>query len=271
MQPVAVRELALPDGLPARLYTPDELAPGGGLLVFYHGGGWTVGDLDSHDNVCRFLARHAGVKVLSAAYRLAPEDPFPAGAHDAYAAFRYAVDHADALGVDPEAIAVGGDSAGGNLAIAASLQAVAGGGARPAYQLLLYPATDHTRRRASRERFAEGFFLTDATMTFYSDNYVVEPDKADPLASPLLAPELSELPPAYLAVAGFDPLRDEGEAFAEQLAGAGVPVTFRRFGDLIHGYANFFSFSPRAREALGDAALALHRAIGVRKADRTPG
>ncbi|MGH3648494.1 MAG: alpha/beta hydrolase [Micromonosporaceae bacterium] len=268
---VATRTVSLPDGLAGRLYTPGERAPGNGLLVFYHGGGWVVGSLDSHDHVCRYLARHAGVKVLSVAYRLAPEHPFPAPAHDAYAGFRYAVAHADELGVDPDAIAVGGDSAGGNLAIVTALQAVADGGARPAYQLLFYPGTDHTTRRPSRDAYGEGFFLTDEDMNWFGDHYVAPEEKANPLASPLLAPDLSELPPAYLAVAGFDPLCDEGEAFAHRLTEAGVPVTLRRFDDLIHGYANFFGFSRRAREAMADAALALHRAIGVRAVDRRPG
>src|SRR6266540_1089859 len=214
-------------------------------------------------------AEHAGVSVLSANYRLAPEHRFPAAAHDVFAAFRWAVAHADELGVDPDAIAVGGDSAGGNLAIVSALQAVEAGGPRPAYQLLFYPATDLTARRPSRQRYAERFFLTEETMNWYEANYADGADKSDRLLSPMLAPDLSGMPPAYLATAGFDPLRDEGEAFGSRLAEAGVPVTHRRFEDLIHGYVNFFGFSRRAREALGDAALALHRAIGVRAKDRT--
>ena len=262
VRPVEVRDLLVRE-LPARLYTPEQLAPGAGLLIYYHGGGWTVGSLNTHDNVCRFLARHAGVKVLAPAYRLAPEHPYPAAAHDAYAAFEHAVEHADELGIDPSSIAVGGDSAGGNLAITTALQAAASGGARPAYQLLIYPATDHSVRRASRERYGEGFFLTDENMTWFGDNYRGDTDPTEPLLSPLHAPNLADLPPAYLAVAGFDPLRDEGLAFGEKLAEADVDVTLRHFDDLIHGYANFFGFSRRAREAMADAALALHRAIGA--------
>ncbi len=295
VQPVDTRDLTLPDGLLARLYTPGRPGAGamtgpppaadgpppatdggspaseggspGGLLVFYHGGGWVVGSLDSHDNVCRFLAHHAGVKVLSVAYRLAPEHPFPAAVEDAYAGFRYAHAHAAELGVDPDAIAVGGDSAGGNLAIVAALkaarEAARDAAPRPAYQLLIYPGTDHTVRRPSRERYADGFFLTDASMTWYGDRYAGDADRADPLMSPLLAPDLAELPPAYLGLAGFDPLLDEGVAFADRLAEVGVPVTVRRFDDLIHGYANFFSFSRRAREAMLDAATALRQAVGA--------
>ncbi|MQA24275.1 MAG: alpha/beta hydrolase fold domain-containing protein [Micromonosporaceae bacterium] len=269
--PVDVRALDVPGAagpMAARLYTPHWLAPAAGLLIYYHGGGWTVGSLDTHDNICRFLAHHAGVRVLSPAYRLAPEHPFPAAARDAYAAFEHAVEHAEELGVDPASIAVGGDSAGGNLAIVTALQAAESGGARPACQLLIYPATDHTVRRESRERYGRGFFLTDEEMTWFGDNYRGSADVAEPHLSPLHA-DLAELPPAYLAVAGFDPLRDEGLAFAEKLAEAGVDVTVRRFDDLIHGYANFFGFSRRAREAMGDAALALHRAIGAAAQEAT--
>jgi acetyl esterase len=263
VQPVETRDLTIQDGLAARLYTPPDPAPGDGLLVYYHGGGWVVGSLDSHDNVCRFLARHAAVRVLSVAYRLAPEHPFPVAVEDAYTGFRYARRHAAELGANPDLIAVGGDSAGGNLAIAAGLQAARDGAPGPAYQLLIYPATDHTTRRRSRELYGQGFFLTDASMTWYGDHYAGSADRADPLLSPLLARNLGELAPAYVAVAGFDPLCDEGEAFADKLAAAGVPVTPRRFDDLIHGYANFIGFSARAREAMLDAATALGQALAA--------
>lgn len=261
VEPVATRDLTIPDGLAARLYTPEGAVLGGGLLVYYHGGGWVVGSLDSHDNVCRFLARHAAVKVLSVAYRLAPEHQFPTAVEDAYAGFRYAQRHATELGVNPDAVAVGGDSAGGNLAISVGLRAARDGTPGPAYQLLIYPATDHTTRRRSRELYGQGFFLTDASMTWYSDHYAGSAERADPLLSPLLSDNLSTLPPAYVAVAGFDPLRDEGQAFAEKLSAAGVPVTLRRFDDLIHGYANFVGFSARAREAMRDAATVMARAL----------
>lgn len=263
VQPVATRDLQIPDGPAARLYIPQHPTPGGGLLVYYHGGGWVVGSLDSHDNVCRFLAHHAAVRVLSVAYRLAPEHQFPAAVDDAYLAFGYARRHAAELGANPDAVAVGGDSAGGNLAITVGLRAARDGVPGPAYQLLIYPATDHTTRRRSREMFCEGFFLTDASMTFYGDHYAGSADRSDPLLSPLLATNLADLPPAYVAVAGFDPLRDEGEAFADKLAAAGVPVTLRCFDDLIHGYANFTGFSDRARAAMRDAATALAAAIGT--------
>lgn len=261
--PVTTRDLRVPDGPAARLYTPADLPAGSPLLVFYHGGGWVVGSLDSHDNICRFLAHHAGVRVLSVAYRLAPDHRFPAATEDAYLAFRYARRHAALLDASPDAIAVGGDSAGGNLSIAVGLRAARDGVPGPAYQMLIYPATDHTSYRRSRELYGKGFFLTDASMNWYGDHYAGHADRTDPLLSPLLAANLGDLPPAYVAVAGFDPLRDEGEAFAEKLAATGVPVTLRRFGDLIHGYANFFGFSRRAREAMLDAAVMLRRAIGT--------
>jgi acetyl esterase len=263
VQPVVTRDLTIPDGPAARLYAPLDPAPGDGLLVYYHGGGWVVGSLDSHDNVCRFLARHAAARVLSVAYRLAPEHRFPAAVEDAYTGFRYARRLAAELGINPDAVAVGGDSAGGNLAITVGLQAARDRMSGPAYQLLIYPATDHTIRRRSRELYGEGFLLTDASMTWYGDHYAGSADRSDPLLSPLLAGNLHELAPAYVAVAGFDPLRDEGEAFAGKLAAAGVPVTLRRFDDLIHGYANFLGFSARAREAMRDAATALGQALAA--------
>lgn len=254
-------------GVPARLYTPRGLPDGSPLLVFYHGGGWVIGDLGTHDTVCRYLAVHAEVRVLSVDYRLAPEHRYPAAADDALTAYAYAAADAGALGADPDAIAVGGDSAGGNLA------AVVGALAdrRPGFALLLYPATDMTVRRRSRELFGDGFYLTDADMVWFSDHYC--PDvgrRAEPKASPLLAEDLSEFPATYLVTAGFDPLRDEGEAFAKRLAEAGVPVALRRQDDLFHGFANTWSLGGRFQEALSEAAGALRTGLyaGPRRRDR---
>ncbi|RZS41328.1 acetyl esterase [Herbihabitans rhizosphaerae] len=267
IEPVAVRDLQVPGGAgprDARLYTPDGLAEGSGLLVYFHGGGWVIGSLDTHDNLCRLLAVEAGVRVLSVDYRLAPEHPFPAAPADALAAFRYATTNSDELGVDASRIAVGGDSAGGNLAAVTSYQAARGGGPLPAFQLLIYPAVDGTVRRRSRELFGDGFFLTDADMTWFLDQYAAAPgDVSDPRLSPLLG-DLSGMPPAYLATAGFDPLRDEGEAFAKKLAEAGVPVVARRFDSLIHGYANLFPVIPAGRAAVLDAASALRTGLQLR-------
>ncbi|MEU5693550.1 alpha/beta hydrolase [Actinosynnema sp. NPDC020468] len=257
---VAVRSLDL-DGVGGRLYTPRGLATGSPLLVFYHGGGWVSGDLDSHDNLCRFLAREAGVRVLSADYRLAPEHPFPAAADDAATAFEWAVAHADELGIDPARIALGGDSAGGNLAASTALHAK---GVKPVFLLLFYPAVDATVRRRSRELFGNGFFLTDAKMDWFLDHYAPSrADHADPRLSVLLAEDLSGLPPTYLATAGFDPLRDEGEAFGEKLAAQGVPVVLRRYEGLFHGYANVLGVGGVFREAVAEAVGALRTGLAL--------
>jgi acetyl esterase/lipase len=251
--------------IPARLYTPARLATGSPLLVYFHGGGWVIGDLDSHDTLCRYLARIADVRVLSVDYRLAPEHPFPAAADDALAAFQFAVTNAGALGADPNAIAVGGDSAGGNLAAVTCYDSIRFGGPRPVFQLLFYPATDASVRRRSRDLFAEGFFLTDADMTWFIDHYCPDPAmRTDPRVSVLLADDLRGLPPAYIATAGFDPLRDEGEAYADRLRDSGVPVVKTRHEDLIHGYASFTSIGRRFREATAEAAGALRTGLALR-------
>ncbi|HET9143407.1 MAG TPA: alpha/beta hydrolase [Actinophytocola sp.] len=270
IQPTHGRDLRIPvDGgtIPARLYTPAGLAEGSPLLVYYHGGGFTIGSIDSHDNLCRFLARNAEVRVLSVGYRLAPETPFPTAPADALAAFEFAVRQADELGVDPSAIAVGGDSAGGNLAAVTSYQALHSGGPRPVFQLLYYPATDSANRYRSQDLFLDGFFLTDEDMTWFTANYL--PDKemaADPLVSPLLAEDLRGLPPTYLATAGFDPLRDEGQAYAAKLREAGVAVVEHRLGDLIHGFVNFIGVGRRFREAVAESAGVLRAALALRPA-----
>ncbi|MGC7099335.1 alpha/beta hydrolase [Amycolatopsis lurida] len=269
IQPVHTRELLIPaedGGIPATLYTPEGLPEPSGLLVFFHGGGWVVGTRNSHDNTARFLAKHAGVRVLSVEYRLAPEHPFPAAAEDAVTAFDYAYTKASELGADPARIAVGGDSAGGNLAAVAALVTTRRGGPAPAFQLLLYPGVDMSTRRRSREIFGNGFFLTDAQMDWFADHYAPDGvDRTDVRLSPLLAEDLSGLPPAYLATAGFDPLRDEGEAYAEKLEAAGVPVALHRQEDLIHGYVNFLGIGRRFREATAEAAGALRLGLSKKK------
>jgi acetyl esterase len=265
IEPVSVREIAVPtpDGdLPATLYTPVGLPEESPLLVFFHGGGWVIGTRASHDNAVRFLAKHAGVRVLSIEYRLAPEFPFPAATEDALAAFDYAVAKAGDLGADPARIAVGGDSAGGNLAAVTAQQAVRRGGPVPAFQLLIYPATDFARRYRSQDLFAENLFLTDVHMKWFEGHYVPEgTDLTDPRLSPLRADDLSGLPPALIVTAGFDPLRDEGEAYAEKLREAGVEVALRRHEDLIHGFINFTGVGTRFREALAEMAGALRQGL----------
>jgi acetyl esterase len=202
------------------------------------------------------------VRVLSVAYRLAPEAPFPAAVEDAITAFQVAVRNAGFLGADPEKVAVGGDSAGGGLAITTAHQTALAGGVRPAFVLAIYPAVDFSQRRRSRELFGDGFFLTDAGMKWFERHYLGSwTDKSDVRLSPLLAPDLSGLPPTYLSTAGFDPLRDEGEELAARLEQARVPVTFSRQAGLVHGYFNMFNTSRSARAAVLEATGVLQKAL----------
>jgi acetyl esterase/lipase len=248
--------------MPARFYVPPGAAPSPRpLLVYFHGGGWVIGDLDTHDGLCRFLAASAGVLVLSVDYRLAPEHPFPAAVEDAFAAFAWAAAQAAELGADPARIAVGGDSAGGNLATVVSLLARDGGGPQPAMQLLIYPVTDAVGGE-SRHTFAEGFLLTKADMDWFERHYL--PDAAaseDPRVSVLRREDLAGLPPAYVATAGFDPLRDEGEAYAERMRAAGVQVALRRHPGLIHSFANLTAVSRSSRAAMLEVAGALQMGL----------
>jgi acetyl esterase len=268
----AVADLEL-DGLPARHYAPAEPGAPHPLLVYYHGGGFTYGDLETHDGVCRILCRHAGAHVLAIDYRLAPEHPFPAAVEDARAALRWAFANAGALGADPHRVGVGGDSAGGNLAAVVSQLAARDGGPAPVLQLLIYPATDFSRRRRSRELFGEGFLLTNSEMDWFETNYL-GPERTyahDPRASPLLAEDLSGLAPAYVVTAAFDPLRDEGEEYAAALSRAGTPVTLRRFPGFIHAFTAGAGVSRNARDALVEiagATRAMFAAAGPQAAYR---
>jgi acetyl esterase len=257
-QPVgAVRDLTVA-GLGARLYSPSLSR--GGLLVFFHGGGFIYGDLESHDASCRFLAERSGARVLAIDYRLAPEHPFPAAYDDAISAYRWVVEHADELDVDPARLAVGGDSAGANLAIGVAVEA-ARSGLPLAFQLLVYPVTDAVRDTASARLFAEGFYLTLAFMELASRSYVVGADPRDPRISPRYADLPPGLAPAYVATAGFDPLRDEGEAFARRLADVGALAELRRFDDLIHGFFNMVGAGSTARAANAEIAAALRAGL----------
>ena len=251
--------------LKARLYVPHGAPPPPRpMLVHYHGGGWMVGDLETHDSACRFLAAHSGVSVLSTTYRLAPEHPFPAAVEDAQAAFLWANALAGELGADPGRIAVGGDSAGANLAAGVCISMRDAGGPRPAMQLLIYPATEAIDPRPSRALFAEGFKLTQLDIDHCERAYL--PDKAmgyEPLASVLRAPDLSGLPPAYVATAGFDPLRDEGEEYAARMSAAGVQVALRRHPRLTHLFANLTAVSRSARAAMLEAAGALRMGLAA--------
>ena len=264
MQSRPVRIPARSGELYSRLYIPNHVGKNAPLLVFYHGGGWVIGDVETHDDTVRFIAQQAGVRALSVDYRLAPEHPFPAAVEDAIDTYDYVVANAETLGADPARIAVGGDSAGGNLAAVVAQQTKESGGHLPAFQLLIYPEVDFVNRRPSREFFGEGFFLTDADMNWFERQYVPEgTDKSDPRLSPLLAKDLGGLPPAAVITAGFDPLRDNGEAYAHALREAGVPVTLQRHWDMIHGFVNFLGLSPRFREATLEIAGVLRAGLDL--------
>jgi acetyl esterase len=257
----AVTDLSIPGlqgSIRARHYRPIE-GEGEPLLVFYHGGGQVIGGLDTHDDLCRQICREGGLHVLSVDYRLAPEHKAPAGADDAYTAFRWAIDNAGELGADPGRVAVGGDSAGGNLAAVVSQRARNEGTRLPVLQLLLYPVTNYSGETRSQTLFAEGFFLTKQDLDRCRDWFLTGApvDALDPRVSPLLADDLSGLPPALLVTAGFDPLRDEGRQYADELRKAGVTVDYREFGSLVHGFANFFALGGGSRSAVAETISAL--------------
>jgi acetyl esterase len=250
-----VSELSIPGPagpLAARHYRTDE--PGAPLLVFFHGGGHVIGSLDSHDDLCREICRRGRLHVLSVDYRLAPEHKAPAQIDDGFAAYLWARDHAADLGADPDRVAVGGDSAGGNLSALLTLRARDEGAPLPALQFLIYPCTDYTAQTRSRTLFAQNFFLTQRDMDWFTaqllDGAAVAAD--DPRVSPLLATDLSGLSPALVVTAGFDPLRDEGRQYAEALDKAGVPVDYREYGSLVHGFANFFPLGGDSATATAD-------------------
>jgi acetyl esterase len=245
----------------ARHYAPagDGARP---LLVYYHGGGFVLGDLDGHDNLCRRICRDADLHVLSVDYRLAPEHRFPAAVDDALAAFRFACANAAALGAQPEKVAVGGDSAGGNLAAVVAQKTKAFGGPAPCAQVLLYPALDRTIERPSLELFRDGFIIGRDDIAWYHLHYTgsAEP-RPDPALHPLITKDLAGLAPALIVTAGFDPLRDEGEAYAEALTQAGVPVVFKRFDGLLHGFCSMATIAPACDTAVGEIVVALRRLV----------
>jgi acetyl esterase len=232
-------------------------------LVYFHGGGWTIGDLDTHDALCRQLANGARCAVISVDYRLAPEAPFPAAVDDCIAATRYVARHAEQLGIKREKIAVGGDSAGGNLAAVVALQARDAGEPRIAFQLLIYPATDQRCGFASHTRNGNGYLLTREGIEFFRSCYLPDRrDWEDWRASPLLAKSLAGLPPASVITAGYDPLVDEGRAYAERLAREGTEVAYRQYDDMVHGFLLFGGVLDSANAALNECSAALRRAFG---------
>jgi len=253
-------EVPGPDGpLPVRLYRPDGAAVPAPVVVFFHGGGWVLGSIATHDATCRGLANRTGAVYVSVDYRLAPEHPYPAAPEDCYAATCWVVDHAADLGVDPGRLAVAGDSAGGNLAAVVCQMARDRSGPAIAFQLLVYPVTDlDLDRWPSMEENADGPLLTREGMDWFARHYVgTLPFTGDPYAAPIRAADLSGLPPAYVATAGHDPLRDEGAGYAEALAAAGVTVGYDNFATMIHGFVGFADVVPAAGEARDRIAAAL--------------
>lgn len=265
----AVRLLLAPGPagpIPMRAYRPagvplDETLP---ALVYFHGGGWVIGDLDTHDVVCREFANGARCNVFSVEYRVAPEAPFPAAVDDCVAATAYIASDAQALCVDPRRIAVGGDSAGGNLAAVVCLAARDGGGPALCFQLLIYPATDQRAGFPSHKTNAEGYLLTRKVMDYFSGHYLPRAeDWTDWRASPLLAASLAGLPPAHVLTAGYDPLVDEGRAYAERLEREGVKTEYREYPDMVHGFLLMGGVLDTANAAVEDCCQKLRAAFAA--------
>ncbi|MEU6254376.1 alpha/beta hydrolase [Streptomyces sp. NPDC047043] len=267
-----VRDITIPTpegGIAARLYRPAGIRRPSAALVYFHGGGWVLGDLGASDSVARFLAHHASITVIAVDYRLAPENPFPAAVNDALAAFTHVTERAGEYQVDPAAIAVGGESAGGNLAAVVALEtarrAREAHSPVPAMQLLFMPVTDLSRKHPSYALFGKGLFLTEDQMDWYKAHYLPDPAQAtDSRVSPLLADDVHDVAPAYVAVAGFDVLRDEGEAYAHKLRDAAVPAVLRRHSGITHSMVNATGVGTAPREALLEAAGALRMGLTSR-------
>lgn len=248
----------------ARVYVGDPRVPLEGAVVYFHGGGWVLGGLDSTDAACRFIAAHTDLAVISVDYRLAPEHPFPAGLEDAVDAYRWVRAHAR-FGAGP--VAVAGDSAGGNLSATVCAATLAEGA--PDYQLLFFPVTDLSTEHRSYELFADGFFLTAKQMRWYKAHYLTDPAQAtDPLVSPLLG-DVTGHPPAHVAVSGFDVLRDEGLAYAEKLRAAGVPVTVQKVTGHIHAFVNSTAVGTTSAAAFTEAVAALRAGMAAARAARS--
>ena len=270
-----VETLAVDGGegsIKARLYTPVAagIGPGPGV-VFFHGGGFVMGSLDSHDIVCRRLAEAARVRVLSVDYRLAPENKFPAAHDDALAAWKWVMARGEILGMDPDRVAISGDSAGGNLATYVAQEMNRSGGPLPAFQLLFYPLVQFADIRTKKLSFQEGgFFLSPNLFDFFRDSYLSsESERMSVPVSPLFAGEdgFRGLPPTHVVLCGWDPLKDEGRAYADKLAHFGVPVTVREYPGMVHGFLNLTSVSVAARDAISQSGEVVGYALGSLSVD----
>lgn len=249
--------------IPIRVYTPPKADRALPIIVYYHGGGFVVGSIQSHEAECKWLALETNAIVVSVQYRLAPEHRFPSAVDDGLAAFRWVARHARALGGDTSRMAVAGDSAGGNIAAVVAMDCRDTGDAvRPVFQFLIYPVTDLTRSYPSHRMFRDGFLLTEDGLDWFMEHYLrSDGDKYNPRGSPLFAENHKELPSALIITAGFDPLRDEGKAYADKLSQAGVPVQYRCYDSLIHGFFTMSYVLPEAARAVAESVEVLRKAL----------
>ncbi len=264
------RKIPGPAGLlRVRIIKPETAGQGSlPVVVYFHGGGWVLGNIESHEGICRAVANAGGVIVVAVDYRLAPEHRFPSAAEDAYAATSWAAEHAAEFGGDPRRIAVAGDSAGGNLAAVTCLMALDRGKPSLKFQALLYPITNDDINNESYKAYADGFFLTRTEMAWYWEHYVAKPeDRGHPHASPSQAADLRGLPPALVITAEFDVLRDEGEAYAHQLQAAGVAVKLHRYDGMIHGFIRRYPFFDQGRAAIAEIGRELSTALAASECD----
>jgi acetyl esterase len=249
--------------VPIRIYSP--IAAGSDplpALIYFHGGGWVIGNVETHDGLCRLFANEGGFRVVSVDYRLSPEHKFPAAVDDAYGAVAWIEQNAADIGIDPNRLAVGGDSAGGNLAAVVAQLAKAKGHPKLAFQMLLFPVTQIGADTPSLHDFDTGYFLERPGLDWFYANYLsAEADETDPKASPLLAHDLAGLPPAFVMLAGFDPLHDEGVQYIEKLRAAGVKVEVKDYTDMVHCFVYLQAILPQAHEAVATAAKAVREAL----------
>jgi acetyl esterase len=259
----SVQEITIPvEGadIAARVYVPDGDGPHP-IVVFFHGGGWVVCDLDTHDHVARAIARDAAALVVSVDYRMGPESRFPTAPHDCFTATRWIAEHAAELGGDASRLAVCGDSAGGNLSVVVTQMARDAGGPDISFAALIYPAVDMTAEGGSLDENAKGYFLELESMEWFMGHYIRDDERADPLASPALHPNLADLPPCFITTCEFDPLRDQGEAYGAALRANGVAAENKRYDGLIHGAVNMTGVLDGGRNMVSDVAARLRAAL----------